>query len=443
MTDLDSGVSFSPDGKQFVVYRNQPFTNQGTIFIADQDGSNVRPLYVRKFPDFIASAPAWSPDGKTVLAGAREGKSFVVLAISAADGNPRTVLTTDHTVGQMAWLGDGRGFLFVEYEPSVAGGQIYYASFPNGKTRRLTNDLTQYALQVLSITPDASAMAVVQIQHSFGIYLAGADHPDDAKQITPTGFVGEHLRWLPSGMLVYNRDRNKMMVSDLDGSQAQQIADTFLSVEPCGKYLVYPKGSYPRLFRADADGKNETAVGGDPPVGPPSCPSSAQNVYYTRPFKGFYRAPISGGGEQDLPGIFREGTLIAIVSPDERLVATVDIQYREGVAAQEPNQMRIMPVAGGAPLSQFDIPTGADPTGYNNQFVDRNWTRDSKAVAYLDTKNGVTNIWSQPVSGGPPMQLTHFTSERMMSFDFSADGKQIVYSRGHSSSDAVRITNLK
>ena len=40
---------------------------------------------------------------------------------------------------------------------SVAGGQVYYASFPDGKTKRLTNDLSQYALPVLSVTPDASA----------------------------------------------------------------------------------------------------------------------------------------------------------------------------------------------------------------------------------------------------------------------------------------------
>jgi len=102
-----------------------------------------------------------------------------------------------------------------------------------------------------------------------------------------------------------------------------------------------------------------------------------------------------------------------------------------------------MPLAGGPALYQFDVPSGADPTGYNNQFVDWNWTPNSTAIAYLETRNGVTNIWSQPVTGGPPMQLTHFTSDRIMSFDFSPDGKQIVYSRGHASSDAVRITNLK
>ena len=31
---------------------------------------------------------------------------------------------------------------------------------------------------------------------------------------------------------------------------------------------------------------------------------------------------------------------------------------------------------GGAPVAQFDVPSGADPTGYNNQFADFNWTAD-------------------------------------------------------------------
>jgi serine/threonine protein kinase/Tol biopolymer transport system component len=445
MTDLDSAVTFSPDGKQLAVLRNQPFSNQATIFTADQDGNNMRPLYVRKYPEFISTAPAWSPDGKTILIGQQQKDQYAVIAISVADGSVHSVLTQVHTIGQMAWLGSGRGFLFLAYEPSVAGGQIYYASYPEGKTRRLTNDLTQYAMPVLSITPDASAMAAVQIQFSFGIYLGSSEHPDDAKQITPTGFVGEHIRWLPNGKLLFNRDRGKMMVSEIDGAQTQQIKDKFASMEACGKYLTYTRvqDAASLIYRSDLDGKNETPVAGDPPEGGPSCSASGETVYYLRPFKGFFRAPIQGGAEQAVPGIFSEGTVSAIVSPDEKTVATIEIQYREGVSAQKPNQMRILPLAGGAPISQFDLPSGADPTGYNNQFVDRNWTRDSKAVAYLETRNGVTNIWSQPVSGGPPMQLTHFTSERMMSFDFSSDGKQIVFSRGHASSDAVRITNLK
>jgi Tol biopolymer transport system component len=96
--------------------------------------------------------------------------------------------------------------LYIAYEPSVAGGQIFYASYPEGKSKRLTNDLTNYVLPVLSITPDASAIAAVQFQNSFGVYTASTERPDDGKQVTATGFVGERVRWLPNGKLLFNRD---------------------------------------------------------------------------------------------------------------------------------------------------------------------------------------------------------------------------------------------
>src|SRR4051794_11039580 len=241
VTDVDSTATFSPDGKQLAVLRNQPFSNQATIFVADLDGNNMRPLYVSKYPAFILAAPAWSPDGKTILITVRQSEKFSVIAISTADGGGRNVLTLDHAVGQVAWLGSGRGFLYVAYEPSVAGGQIYYASFPEGQSKRLTNDLTQYALLVLSVTPDASAMAALQFQNSYGIFFASTEHPDEGKQVTPTGFVGEHVRWLQNGKLLYNRDHGKMLVSEVDGTQPQQVGDKFIPAEVCGKYIIYSR----------------------------------------------------------------------------------------------------------------------------------------------------------------------------------------------------------
>jgi hypothetical protein len=236
-----------------------------------------------------------------------------------------------------------------------------------------------------------------------------------------------------------------VIASEADGSQPQQIDNKFAEFETCGNYLIYARRVLheddARLLRVDADGKNATEIGDEPPISSPSCSQTGQTVYYLRKKGALYRAPAQGGPGQKVAIEQDEGTLRAIVSPDEKMMATVVTYYREGVSAQKPVQLRILPLAEGAAVGQFDVPPGADPTG-SWGLVDRNWTPDSKAVAYIDTRDGVGNIWLQPIAGGPAKQLTHFTSERMMSFDFSRDGK-IAFSRGHFSSDAVRITNLK
>ena len=47
--------------------------------------------------------------------------------------------------------------------------------------------------------------------------------------------------------------------------------------------------------------------------------------------------------------------------------------------------------------------------------------------AYLRvvTRGGVSNIWAQPIDGSAPKQLTHFKTDRIFSFDWSGDGKQL------------------
>jgi Tol biopolymer transport system component len=38
------------------------------------------------------------------------------------------------------------------------------------------------------------------------------------------------------------------------------------------------------------------------------------------------------------------------------------------------------------------------------------WSPDGKALNYVLTSNGASNIWEQLLSGLQPAQLTHFTS---------------------------------
>jgi hypothetical protein len=65
---------------------------------------------------------------------------------------------------------------------------------------------------------------------------------------------------------------------------------------------------------------------------------------------------------------------------------------------------------------------------------------DGKSIVYTVRENGTDNLWEQPLSGGSAFkQLTHFTSERIARFEFSADGAQIAIQRAHTESDAVLL----
>ena len=57
--------------------------------------------------------------------------------------------------------------------------------------------------------------------------------------------------------------------------------------------------------------------------------------------------------------------------------------------------------------------------------------------------DGVSNIWSMPLSGGEPRQLTDFTSGGISLYRWSVDGKQLVFTRGDVTTDVVLISNFK
>ena len=70
------------------------------------------------------------------------------------------------------------------------------------------------------------------------------------------------------------------------------------------------------------------------------------------------------------------------------------------------------------------------------------WSPDGTGIQYLMNRNGATNLWEQPLSGGKPKQVTKFTSGLIFDFSWSFDRKHLLLTRGEISSDAVLLSNL-
>lgn len=121
----------------------------------------------------------------------------------------------------------------------------------------------------------------------------------------------------------------------------------------------------------------------------------------------------------------------ASISPDGKLLAAMKNR-------KDPPSiyLDIARLDGGPSIKQFDIPV-------LDMSPSVSWTPDGEGVIYRDTRDGVGNLWLQPLVGGKPKQLTNFTSDHIYAFDWSRDGKQFVTARGSASSDIVLIRNFR
>ena len=86
-------------------------------------------------------------------------------------------------------------------------------------------------------------------------------------------------------------------------------------------------------------------------------------------------------------------------------------------------------------------PTCTSSTGQPQQMP--RWAPAGDAIEYALTRNGVSNIWQQKLTGGPPKQITNFESGLIFNFDWSHDGRQLAMTRGSESSDVILISNFR
>ena len=101
-------VQFSPDGERiaFASGRSGPWG----IYIADADGSNVKPLYVKEGE--LAGSPRWSPDGQRLVFDSTLAGHVDVFVISAQGGAPLRVTKASSDDSLASWSRDGQWIYF-------------------------------------------------------------------------------------------------------------------------------------------------------------------------------------------------------------------------------------------------------------------------------------------------------------------------------------------
>ena len=452
LNDVSQPISISPDGKQIAFGRFHLTETEDELFLANVDGTNERRLITVKEPQWLSGASAsWSPDGQMLAVGYGSG-GMTPAIISVADATVKPI-TSQHWVyvGRVEWFSDGSGLAFTARDQVLGSLQIWQVSYPQGEVRRITNDLSSYGFYSLAHVADSSALVTVQDDPASNIWVVPDGEASRASAVTTRRNVQEghyNVVWTPQGNLVYDSNANSkagIWIVGADGSDPKPLTDSSVDdfapeVSPDGRYIVFSstRSGVPQAFRVDIDGTNpKQLTHGEGGVATFSISPDGRWVLYN-PFTGGIRK-VSLDGGTDVEVVAKGNLRYPQLSPDGRLLA----YFLDDPQTNRP-RIAIIEFASAAPLQILDLPVTSQTSLYESLFYRGfHWSHDGRALVYIDTLSGVSNLWSQPLDGGKAVQLTNFNADKILSFAYSRDGRQLALSRGNPRSDAVLISDVK
>jgi Tol biopolymer transport system component len=444
--DIDTSVSFSPDGSEFAFERGVPEQGEVRVFIAKPDGSNPRQLTAKKgsvTPSAIL-APAWSPDGKTIaFVSVQPGVGSMVMAYSMAGGEIRTLYKTPSDIGRPLWLPDGNSLLLPIREFGTGSiGQLWTITFPDGEAHRLTNDFTDYSLSWLDMTRDGESIVSVDDTNALDIWAAPGGDASKARQIASGEAPLSLVSILSTQRIVYYSRNGEVYSANYDGSNRTLVAGadrniTFANACSDGKHIAYSTrtAAGSNIWRMDADGSNPVQLTQNNDSVIPFCTPDGQNLTY---FQILDRAitliPLAGGTATKLNVPNLNGPFIGFTKDGQvffyRANAQTDAAARDHFIGRR--------LDSGAVVFDIETPLGSPITTAFTQ-----WSPDGKALDMSLVRGGASNLWSLSIPSGTLKQVTNFPSGLIRSFAWSPDGKTLFLSRGSRTSNIILLQNQK
>ncbi len=461
ISDIDSPPTYSPDGRRMAFLRvRHPAPEQSSLVVSGADGSDPRVLFSATLPEFIAGifygAPAWSPDGRTIVTamGRRRGDgvdaSAVLAQVDVATGamtplaNPGWV-----NAAQAGWLPDGKALLVIAQSSDQTVSQVWSVSLPGGEARRVTTGLIDY--RSISLTRDGRTLVTVAGNISSTVFtmpLNGKGRPLRISRSVQDGLGG--VAFTADGQLVYASriggalgfssgspgGASTLSVASVDGSsrgllsaasQGQSLLAPTVADDGTVYHVAIARSGI-EIHAVAKDGSNRRVMTRDGRIDKISVSNDGKTLVYTSPVSGspqvFVLRPDGGAPRQIStrpsfsPGIDPAGKRVAFYYMDAAN------QFRLGV----------MPVDGGPLLADMPI----EPPATDSRLV----LRDEGV--YMNAVTGDrSNVWLQPLDGTPPHRITSFDEQLLFDFAISRDGSSLAVVRGPRLRDAQLLTGFE
>jgi eukaryotic-like serine/threonine-protein kinase len=445
--NIDSAISFSPDGRIAYTRGNDP-VGRSQVLIANADGTNEK-MFHGEPNSFAPQQVPWSPDGKQIAAlmpGAGESTS-VIEFWNAASAKLQAVVPFNKTqLNDLAWLPDGRS-LVVTYQNNAlpfARAQIGLLFAKATEFRAITKDTNSY--RTLTLSADGKALATVQQKTTRTLYLLPAGGFSGSPPAAASAQLKDSFsfNWTSNGDLYFADGGTLLQVSPDGANKTTVLSEPGAVIAaaiacPNGSDVILEWDGHSatkiNIWRISPDGSNlKQLTYGNADISAKCMPDGKWVYYEDWLVPRVMRVPINGGAPEIVPGMNIPHTTFSspgfATSPDGKWLAILlnQIDSRGSVA-----KIALVPLdAGPNPPVRF---LDSDPrVAGNPQF-----TPDVSALVYPIRENGVDNLWLQPLDGSRGRQITSFETDAIEIFRFSPDSKNLGVFREHVESDVVLL----
>lgn len=446
---VETGVSFSPDGKRMVFRRGDGERREVLLCTVNPEGGDLREIAKFPYPQNLYD-PAWSPDGQSIACGVGNPNAVADMyptLIAVADGKSRRLTQQGwRYVGQMAWVANGRALLMAAKPDAAQPRQIWRLDVTSGAARPVTNDANTY--NDVSLAARAGVFASLQVKQISNVWLMPANDPSRLRQITfgAGGYRGR-LAWTPDNRILYDSEAGNaaaISIMDADGGNQRLLSGELTgrayvsnaTMTADGRYIVFASDFNDvqrHVWRMNADGTNLIQLTRGTGEGSPHCSPDSRWVVYTnfehagtdRPT--LSKVSIDGGAATPLT---KDYTSYPAVSPDGKWIACL----RSAAPGNHPGHIAIYPFAGGEPHKVFEPIVSAQNV---------RWTADSRFITYVEEPTvGASKLMLQPVEGGAPKQLLTSEVEKFFGWDWSRDGQQLALVSGLWTTNVVLVKDF-
>jgi TolB protein len=279
------------------------------------------------------------------------------------------------------------------------------------------------------------------------VWLMPNGNAEAARSVASTvgRLYGHALAWTNNGQIVLSSLAGKnlaLWLIDPAGSRSTQLTsnqgDYYTpTTSPDGRFIVFASnrnGSGLNIWRMNAedgsDVKQLTFTTGNsyPSVSPDSHWVVYDNQSDANSPVTAWKVPIDGGDPVHLTD---QSARMPIVSPDGRFIACRQLGENGS------REIVILPFDGGSSVERLSIPV--------KDFQQIEWAPNGRALVYIDSIKGVSNLWSFDLATRATKQLTHSKSDQdqIFSYAWSRDRKQLACLRVNETRDVMTITNEK